>query len=484
MRGDYLQKWAPQFTGGLARLNRGAVFVNGFQDHAITETAPGHATTLSGRFPSHTGIFSNGFGVFDPQAPLIGGGGAPASPFHFRGGTLIDWMRIHDQRARALSVSRKDRGAILPVGRAHQAVYWYAADGRFTTSTYYADTLPDWVRAFNGRQEPESYAGKAWTLLLPDSAYPEADSVPYESSGRGYAFPHVLPSDPAAAARVLPAVPFMDQVTLDFALAGVQALGLGEGPATDLLAISLSTTDAVGHQYGPDSRELHDMILRVDRMLGVFLDSLYRMRDSNSVIVALTGDHGVQPIPEVYHLFSGRPAGRVDVTPLVDQVHAGLAAHGVATTAFAFEDGALWVERPAFAGTGVSADSVIAAFAAAAVQEPGVMEIHRASTLARDTLHSAINRRWYHQIPPDLPIELVVTLKQHYVWGSLPATHGTPWDQDAHVPIVFYGAPFKAGTYRQTARVVDMAPTLAHVIGVPVAEPIDGHVLTEALRER
>ena len=485
MRGDYLQKWATQFTGGLARLNRGgAVFVNGFQDHAITETAPGHATVLSGRNPRSTGIVSNAFGVFDPQTPLIGGGGAPASPFHFRGGTLIDWMRIHDSRSRALSVSRKDRGAILPVGRAHQSVYWYAADGRFTTSTYYADTLPDWVRAFNARHEPQSYAGKAWTLLLPDSAYPEADSVPYEDFGRGYVFPHILPSDPAAAARVLPAVPFMDKVTLDLALDGVQALHLGEGPAPDLLQVSLSTTDAVGHAYGPDSRELHDMILRLDRMLGWFLDSLYTLRDSNTVILALTGDHGVQPIPEVYHLLTDKPAGRVDVTPFVEQVRAGLAAHHVDTTAFDFQDGALWVERPAFAGSGVSPDSVIRVFAATVAQMPGVYQIHRAATLVRDTLRSAINRRWYHQIPPDLPIELVVTLKQHYVWGTLPATHGTPWDQDAHVPIVFYGAPFKPGTYRQTARVVDMAPTLAAVIGVPVAEPIDGTVLERALRSQ
>jgi len=200
--------------------------------------------------------------------------------------------------------------------------------------------------------------------------------------------------------------------------------------------------------------------------------------------VALTGDHGVQPIPEVYHLLTDRPAGRVDVAPLVEQVRTGLARHGVDTTAFDFEDGALWLDRRPFARAGVSADSVMTAFAAAVSQEPGVFQIHRVATLARDTLHSAINRRWYHQIPPDLPIELVVTLKQHYIWGTIPATHGTPWDQDASVPIVFYGAPFRPGTYRQTARVVDMAPTLAAAIGVPVAEPIDGIVLRQALRSQ
>jgi hypothetical protein len=477
MRGDYLQRWADQFTGGLARLNKnGAVFVNGFHDHAITETAPGHATVLSGRFPRSTGILSNDFGVLDPQAPLIGGGGPPASPFRFRGGTLIDWMRIHDARSRALSVSRKDRGAILPLGRADQSVYWYVPDGRFTTSTYYADTLPDWVRAFNQRHEPQSFAGKAWTLLLPDSCYPEPDSVIYESFGRGYVFPHVLPNDPV--------VPFMDEVTLDFALDGVQQLGLGAGPAPDLLAISLSTLDAVGHAYGPDSREVHDMVLRIDRMLGRFLDSLYVMRDSTRVIVALTGDHGVQPIPELYHQRTGKPAGHVDFAPLVEQVRSGLAAHGVEETAFDFADGVLWVDRGAFARGGVSADSVIAAFAGIAAADPGVYQIHRARTLVRDTVGNAINRRWYHQLPPDLPVELVMTLKPNYIWGNIPATHGTPQDEDAHVPIVFYGAPFKPGTYRGFTRVVDMAPTLAAAIDVPVAEETDGQVLTQALRTK
>ena len=139
LRADYLDRFGAQLTGGLARLARGgALFTNAFQDHATTETAPGHASTLSGRHPRSTGIVRNTAGVQDPQAPLINGAPGPgASPFRFRGSTLIDWLRVKDPRCRALSVSRKDRGAILPLGRAKQEVYWYAADeGRFTTSMY------------------------------------------------------------------------------------------------------------------------------------------------------------------------------------------------------------------------------------------------------------------------------------------------------------------------------------------------------------
>jgi hypothetical protein len=169
LRPDYLDRWARQLTGGLGRLSqRGAFFPNAFQDHAITETAPGHASTLSGRFPRSTGILRNAAGVEDPQAPLLTSRDPGASPYRFRGSTLIDWMRSRDPRSRALSVSRKDRGAILPLGRAKQSVFWYAASsGELTTSRYYADTLPTWIRRVNARRVPQSYAGQSWTLLLP-----------------------------------------------------------------------------------------------------------------------------------------------------------------------------------------------------------------------------------------------------------------------------------------------------------------------------
>src|SRR5687767_14700031 len=176
----YFERYGRQINGGLARLHRnGAFFTNGYQDHAVTETAPGHASTLSGRFPRSTGIVTNALGVGDQQAPIVEGLRGPgASPYRFRGSVLIDWMRQKDWRSRALSVSRKDRGAILPIGRAKQEVFWYPYD-RFATSTYYADTLPSWVQRFNARRVPQSYAGRRWELLLAPGEYSEVDSVTY-----------------------------------------------------------------------------------------------------------------------------------------------------------------------------------------------------------------------------------------------------------------------------------------------------------------
>ncbi len=484
LRPDYLDRFASQLTGGLARLaHGGAVFTNAFQDHAVTETAPGHATTLSGRFPSHTGIVRNSAGVQDPQAPLIGNPRANASPFRFRGGTLIDWLRIKDPRSRALSISRKDRGAILPLGRAHQEVYWYdPANGRFTTSTYYADTLPAWVQAFNARHLPAHYAGVRWTTLL-DTGYTEPDSNPVENRGSDYVFPHLLPADTAQAVRVLPDYPWMDDVTLAMALAGVRARELGRGPATDLLAVSLSSTDAIGHRYGMESRELHDQILRLDRVLGAFLDTLFMLRDSSRVVIALTADHGVAPTPELYAARTHRRTFRVDLSPLERTFARALEARHVPPEAFSLEEGMVLVDRAAFARAHVNADSVIAAFAAAARRVDGVRRVDRFRTLARDTLRDPIARRWVHQIPPDLPVELVVTLEPYSVWGSYAAgIHGSPYDYDAHVPVLLYGPLFRPGRYGRMVRVADLAPTLAWVTATAPTDCVDGAVLWEALR--
>jgi len=485
MRPDYFSRFDRQLKGGLARLyHAGAFFENAYQDHAITETAPGHSATLSGRFPRSTGITTNTLGVQDDRAPLLSGGSPGASPFRFRGTTLIDWMRVADPRSRALSISRKDRGAILPLGRAHEEVYWFAPD-RFTTSTYYHDTIPTWITRFNARQLPQRYAGQQWTLLLPEREYPEPDSVPLENGGRNFTFPHQFPSDSSAAARYLMAYPMMDEVTLQAALAGVEALHLGKGPQTDLLAVSLSSTDAVGHAFGPDSREIHDQILRLDRSIGAFLDSLFKLRDSTRVIIALTADHGVQPFPAIHAArVRGAVARYVDLDPAYEDLLAAVSARGVDTSALHFAEGMVFVDRSAFARARIDVDSTLRRFADAVRRVPGVGRVDFVRALAQaDTVHDAVARRWLHMLSPELPVELVVSLEPYAYWAGTPnATHGTPNDEDAHVPVVFWGAGVRAGRYGEFARVVDIAPTIAPVLGVPPLERLDGRVLTRALR--
>jgi predicted AlkP superfamily pyrophosphatase or phosphodiesterase len=497
MRPDYLTRFSPQLTGGLGRLyNGGAVFTNGFQDHAITETAPGHSVIMSGRYPVHTGISANTAGVNDTTVTLVDAAGLGASPFRFRGTTLTDWLMAKDPRARILSVSRKDRAAILPIGRSKQPVFWYAPNGIFTTSTYYGSSLPEWVRVFNAQKLPATYAGKVWQPLLPDGAYSEPDSVPIESNGINFTFPHVESSSPDTAARLLADFPWMDELTLDFAMTGVNALNLGAGPQTDLLSISLSTTDAIGHRFGPDSREVHDQILRLDRALGVFLDSLYRIRNPSDIVVALTADHGLTPFPEVHAHDPNTGAIRVNPRPLLQQLSNSLSAAGVpgyglnfiagvyTGNGFSFDGGVLELDRAALSKARINRDSLVRAVRTGFLKVPGVARADRIPELAKgDTVNDRIARRWLHMFSDEDKAALVVTLAPFNYWLSgWIAQHGSPNDIDARVPIIFYGSGVKPGRYDEFAGVVDMAPTLAAIVHVTPQERIDGHVLRHAVR--
>lgn len=492
LRPEYLERWHSQLKGGLRRVvDGGAFYRDGFQDHANTETAPGHASTLSGRFPYSTGIASNSAGVNTSASPLVGSDGTGASPFRFKGTTLADWMTTSDDRTRVLSVSRKDRGAILPIGRGQHPVFWYApASGRFVTSTYYADALPAWVERFNAEERVVSrYAGKSWSLLLPSYEYPEPDESPGELRSEEPLFPHEMPSDPMRANNLVMTFPFMDELTLDFAWRGVRAMDLGAGPQTDLLAISLSTMDAIGHRWGPDSREVHDQVLRLDRALGVFLDSLVALRGADRIVLALTADHGVAPIPETRSSFGdNRKAMRV-MPEAFDQAKEVLATRaakaGIPAEAFRWEGDVLTIDRAKVpAGAQGAVPGIAAAFAKAVKRVKGVQRADVFDRLASaDTVKDDIARRWLHMYRPGGEVLVAVTLTPYSYWGnSGSATHGSPHDYDARVPIIFWGKPFTPGRRTERARVVDIAPTLAEVVGVRPLERLDGVSLTAIIR--
>lgn len=489
MRSDYYDRFKDHLRAGFPRLyERGAVFNEAYQDHGFTETAPGHASTLSGRFPVHTGIATNAQGVNTSAVSILGGGPSDqgASPFRFQGTTLVDWMRAADPSMRFLSVSRKDRGAILPIGASKGDVYWFTTTGQFSTSTYYRDTLPTWVRHFNDRHLAWAHAGDIWSPMYGASVYPEADSVPMENGGRDFVFNHVMPKDPAAADTAIVQYPWMDEMTLQFALSGVNELGLG-GTAnrTDVLAVSLSTTDAVGHRYGPDSKELHDHIIQLDRFLGAFFDSLYKVRDSTSVLIALTGDHGMTPFPTLKSaIYNNAGAQRVDLAPVWAQTRERLARAGI-DSLVSFADNIMTLNTSSLKQRAVRADSVADAFAKDVMRVQGVMRADLVSRLpAADTVHDAIARRWLHVFSPTSDTaRLVITLTPFsYSAATTYATHGSPHDADAHVPLVFAGSGVTPGRRPEFVRTVDLAPTLAMILGIRPLEALDGRPLSAVIK--
>ena len=488
LRPDYLDRYRPQLKGGFAMLlKEGAYFTDADQDHAVTETAPGHSTILSGRWPAHTGIIRNLAGVQDPAAPLIGVNGPGASPKRFRGTEFFDWLKVADPGARALSISGKDRGAILPIGRSKEQVYWYVG-GYFTTSRYYADSLPTWVRVFNGQRVPFRAAGTQWTLFLPERDYPEPDSVAYENQGQEVVFPHRLPTDSGQAALAFIGTPTMDSLTLAFALEGVRALQLGGRGATDLLTVSLSTTDYVGHAYGPDSREIHDQVVRLDRYLGRFLEQLFVRYGRNNVLVVLTADHGVTPFPERSRTMGHPGAVRVIPDSVIQGANAALDQSAGGGDWLQFESGMLLLpDRAKLVAQGVNVDSVVADVATRLRALAGVARVDRPADLTTNDTGDPVVRRWVHQVPPDGAVELVVTLKPYSIWSypNLPiAVHGQPTELDAHVPLILRGPGIRRGVYSGRVSTVDIAPTLARLLDLTPAEPLDGRVLTEALGEQ
>jgi Type I phosphodiesterase / nucleotide pyrophosphatase len=483
LRPDYLDRYRDQWTGGFRRmLDQAAYFPDGQQDHALTQTAPGHASMLSGRFPAHNGIRSNARGVEDPTAPLVGVSGTGASPRRFQGTELYDWILTRDPDARVLSVSRKDRGAILPVGRAQGQVFWYV-DGRFSTSRYYADTLPAWVIRYNQRQGAQHLAGATWTPLLSTDRYTETDSMPFENNGADFIFPHRFPTSPEKAAQELPSFPWMDSLTLDFALEGVPPVRLGRREGTDLLTLSLSATDAVGHAFGPDSRELHDMLLRLDHWLGWFMDSLGVLVPSSQTVFVLTSDHGVQSFPEWTTGVRHEPGGRVWLADLVRETAANLRLRYLTDFQFEFDDGLLTADLPLLRAHGVNVDSLANLLAEKARGRPGISRVFTPATLRAAPATDREARLWRHNLGPDAEWLFAAVVAPGFTWQSSggSTSHGTTNRLDTTIPIAFWGPGIRPGRYGRPVNSVDIGPTLAALVGVTPTEPVDGVVLREVV---
>jgi arylsulfatase A-like enzyme len=330
-------------------------------------------------------------------------------------------------------------------------------------------------------------------LLLPESAYPEPDSVAAE--GRtNIVFPHVLTSDSLRLGVAVEQTPWMDSLTLALAWRGVRAMDLGgNANRTDLLSVSLASTDAIGHRWGPDSRELHDQILRADRYLGVFLDSLFALRGPDRVLVVLTADHGVAPAFGVQSRFGDNSAAvRVPTAsfrPLVSAARGLLREAGADTTAVRWEDLVLWIDRKKLGPVSVDIAALTRAFADSVRKVPRVLRADVIDDLAAaDTSRDAIARRWIHMFLPSqesfpgIQALVAVTLQPFdYLGLGDAATHGSPHDYDTHVPLAFLGAAFVHAHITTKAAVVDIAPTLASVLGITPLERLDGRVLREAI---
>lgn len=483
-RGDYLERYRDQFGDGGFRLflDHGAYFTDCKYNYANTRTGPGHATLLTGAYSNGHGILANEWWdqqtrqivtvVQDDGTRLVGidSSASGSSPHKLLADTLGDELKLATQgKSRVFGVSLKDRAAVLPAGFAGDGAYWIdAKTGTWITSTYYRADAPKWVRDFNASGRTQSYLNKEWK-----DAQGKVLRSTAPAAGKEANFYHLVGS-----------TAFANDYEFEFARELIAQEKLGSASTTDLLVISLSANDILGHQVGPDSPEMQAMALAMDRQLADFFAFLGHQIGLANVWLALSADHGVSPVPAVAAKLR-IPAEGFSGDKLQAQLNQALSArlsagHSAEYVKY-FDYPMAWLDETAFAATGMKeADAEQAV--GEAMKQIGMRGYYTRSQLAEDRLPNTERGLQYAHSYSPLGGWYVIGVPAPYTIGEEKGTdHSSPYTYDTHVPLAFYGLPFQPGAYRTHAEPVDLAVTLASLLGINAPTHAVGRVLTEAL---
>jgi hypothetical protein len=522
-RYDYLERYGDLFVAnGLRRLMRdGASWTQSNYDHMPTYTAPGHATMMTGAYPAESGIIGNEWldrpsgkritSVFDDSVKLLGGGpnDAASSPSRLMTSTVGDELRLAtNDRAKVIGISVKDRSAILPAGRHANAAYWFSTTtGNMVSSTYYFNELPAWVSTFNAGRMADKYFGAKWERLLPENEYVKRvgpDSPPWEnvtSAGDTNAFPHTITGGAKGLGNTfywaLDYSPFLNEVLDSFAQQAIVNEKLGQDEDTDVLTVSFSANDYVGHRYGPYSHEAMDAVLRVDREVAKLLDFVDARVGLSNTLIAFTADHGVSPIPE-HAAAMGLGGGRIKAADLFATIEKALSARykpesdyllrfkEANTTREWLINSNLYFNYDALRRDGVNVEEFSQAVCAAALTVPGIARCFTRTQLMRGatSFTDPIERRALHGFYPSRSGDAVLVPEPYkYLAETITATHGSPYTYDTHVPTIIMGAGVNAGRYLEPASPADIAPTLSALLRITPPSNSVGRVLVEAIRK-
>jgi predicted AlkP superfamily pyrophosphatase or phosphodiesterase len=482
-RGDYLERYREQFGEGGFRLlmDHGAYFSDCYYNYANTMTAPGHSTLFTGTYADGHGILANEWwdpqkkrnvtSVQDDNTRLVGISGdvVGASPRNLLVGTLGDELRNGTQgKARVFAVSLKDRASVLPGGFAANGAYWIdQKSGQWITSSYYRSDLPKWAQDFNDNKRGDKYLNREWK----------------DADGNVLRTTKPDPSKATEFYSVVGSTPFANDYEFEFARELVTYEKLGTGPATDLLTISLSANDILGHQVGPDAPEMQAMALALDKQLADFFAFLGHQIGLANVWIALSADHGVAP--------TAAAAGKIHLGANLDAEHVKAEVNKALSARFPSSHPAsyvrevgyplVWLNEETFAAAHVKEEDAERA-TLEALREAGVRAMYTKSQLANgEAPNTEVGLRYEHSYS---------AVGGWYVFAAPPpyaveSAHGTdhisPYSYDRHVPLAFYGVPFQPGTYHTHAEPVDLAVTLASLLGINAPSGATGRVLNEAL---
>ncbi len=523
LRGDLIERYSKGFGDGGFRylLDNGVVYGNAHHRHANTETIVGHATLATGTDPAVHGMVANvwfdrktgalSYNVQDERYPLVGPGGVDASseidhtqraattdgrsPAAILSSTISDEIALtFGSAAKIFGVSVKDRGAISMAGHAGKAYWFSKGEGAFITSSFYHDAYPDWVTAWNAAGQPGRYAGTDWELLLPAESYDfaAADDQPWEIDfpGFGRTFPHPYgAADSKYFTTLLTLSPAGDELTLDFAKALVEAEGIGADGVTDYLSISFSSSDYVGHIFGPSSLESEDNIKRLDRTLADLLAFIDERVGLDQTLIVLSADHGAPEAPgylatlgiEAQYFSFEEVAKEPAIAALKRDF--GMAEELIET----FFQPYVYLNRQVIADAGLDPALVEARVAEELTKMPGIAYAVSSSALrSGQVATTSVSEAVLANFHPDRSGDIYVVFEPHWFVAdfdglSVASAHGAPWTYDTHVPVIFAGPGIEPRRVERRVETVDVAPTIAALLRIKPPSGSLGEPLREAL---
>ena len=503
MRWDYLYRYSELYDpGGFKRLlKEGFAADNTMIPYLPTYTAVGHTCIYTGSVPAITGVVGNNwydratdktvYCTDDSTVSTVGNTGAAGkmSPANLWATTIGDELRLSNNfKSKVIGIALKDRGAILPAGHSANAAYWYDS-GKWITSTHYMSNLPDWVSTFNSKDVPGTYMGGDWNTILPIERYDlsTADDKPYENIIKGESaptFPHKLSSiDGKNKYESFRTTPFANSYTFEFAKAAIENEALGKNTVTDFLAVSISSTDYIGHAFGPNSIEIEDTYLRLDKDIESFLIYLDAKVGKGNYTLFLSADHGVAHIP-AFLAEHNIPGGTFDETDLMKdlnrQIEDKLAIKNAVRSVMNYQ---VYLNKKNIADHGNNIAEVKQLIIDALKEKDFIINAVELDKVETSSIPSPQKQMMMNGYNPKRSGDIQFTFKPGYFdGGKKGTTHGLWNPYDAHIPCVFFGWGIKPGKTNRETYMTDIAPTLAALLHIQMPSGSVGKVITEMIK--
>lgn len=503
MRYDYLYRFFDKYSeGGFKRIiNQGFNCRNHHYHYALTVTAAGHASVYTGSVPSIHGIIGNDwydaytrkrtYCVGDSTVETVGSTNSFAgkmSPRNLLVSTITDQLRLATNfQSKVIGVALKDRGAILPAGHTANGAYWFdSKTGNWITSSFYTKELPAWVSKYNARRRPAQLIAEGWKTLLPVSEYTEStpDDQLYEAKllpARKSVFPYELAGTAGDAFGILSLTPHGNTLTKEMAYEALDKENMGMGNATDFLAVSFSSPDYVGHGFGPNSVEAEDVYLRLDKDIEEMLNKLDQKLGKGNYLFFLTADHGIMDVSELWKAHK-LPAGRVDYAQMNTTVKAVLKSKfGEGDFITASENFQFYLNHRLLEDKGVTIEAAFQVIRKTLTNFEGVANILNLNELYKSELNeyqATLFKNNYHLRRSG---DIQVVVQPGWMAGPIAANHGSPYNNDTHVPLLFYGWGVKPGETFHRTSVADTSPTLAALLSIMEPNGNMGKVISEVI---